>query len=75
MKYRKTEVNQQCPQPNLAARSTRFIPLVDWPKHHSWPPLGGLRHLVFNAKGNGFDRVIRRVGRRILIDEEEGPGE
>ena len=33
------------------------------------PPLGGLRHLVFNANKNGFDKVIRRVGRRILIDE------
>jgi hypothetical protein len=49
--------------------STRFIPVPEWPKHHPWPPLGGLRHLIFNAKANGFDKCIRRVGRRVLIDE------
>lgn len=47
----------------------RIIPLADWPKFHPWPPLGGLRHLAFHAKQNGFDKVIRRVGRRVLIDE------
>ena len=48
---------------------TKYIPLTDWPKYHPWPPLGGLRHLVFHAKTNGFNSVIRRAGRRILIDE------
>ena len=48
---------------------TRLIPLVDWPKYHLWPPIGGLRHLVFHAKKNGFDKVIRRVGSRVLLDE------
>ncbi len=48
----------------------RFIPLTEWPKHHSWPPIGGLRHLVFYAEENGFDKVIRRAGRRVLIDEQ-----
>lgn len=48
---------------------SRLIPLSDWPKFHPWPPIGGLRHLVFHEKTNGFDKVIRRVGRRILIDE------
>ena len=48
----------------------RFIPLTEWPKHHSWPPIGGLRHLVFYADENGFDKVIRRAGRRVLIDEQ-----
>lgn len=48
---------------------TRLIPLTEWPKYHPWPKLGGLRHLVFFAHENGFDAVIRRVGRRVLIDE------
>ncbi len=48
---------------------SRLLALTDWPKHHAWPPLGGLRHLVHNAKHNGFDKVIRRVGRRVLINE------
>ncbi len=48
----------------------RLIPLTEWNKHHAWPPIGGLRHLVFFAESNGFNKVIRRVGRRVLIDEE-----
>ncbi len=49
--------------------TTRYIPLVDWPKIYPWPRLGGLRHLVFHADKNGFEACIRRVGRRVLIDE------
>ena len=49
--------------------SPRLIPANDWAKHHEWPPLGGLRHLIFYAEQNGFSAVIRRVGRRVLIDE------
>jgi hypothetical protein len=49
--------------------NTRLFPAANWP--HPWPPLGGLRHLIFHAKSNGFDRVIKRVGRRVLIDEAE----
>jgi hypothetical protein len=49
--------------------SNRLIPVNEWTKHHVWPPAGGLRHLIFNAKTNGFDAVVRRVGRRVLIDE------
>ena len=48
---------------------TRLIPANDWPQHHAWPPIGGLRHLIFYADSNGFNAVIRRVGRRVLIDE------
>lgn len=49
--------------------TTRFIPVTEWTNHHPWPPLGGLRHLIFYAKDNGFDRVVRKIGRRVLIDE------
>lgn len=48
----------------------RLIPLTEWPNHHLYPPIGGLRHLVFHASENGFEKVIRRVGRRVLIDEQ-----
>ena len=50
---------------------TRLIPSADWPKYHPWPPIGGLRYLIFHAKTNGFDKVIKRVGRRVLIDEKK----
>lgn len=47
---------------------TKYYPISKWP--HPWPPSGGFRHLIFNAQKNGFNRVIKRVGRRILIDEK-----
>ncbi len=62
MKSENEEISQ-------ADKKTRLLPLTDWPKHHEWPPIGGLRHLVFHAKSNDFDKVIRRAGRRVLIDE------
>lgn len=51
-------------------RTSRLIPVTDWNQHHAWPPPGGLRHLIFYAEDNGFFRVIRRVGRRVLINED-----
>ena len=53
----------------MSAGNTRFIPVTDWNKFHPWPPLGGLRHLVFHAASNGFNSAVRRCGRRVLIDE------
>ena len=49
--------------------TTRYIPVPDWQKHHTWPPNGGLRSLIFNRHKNGFDKVVKKVGRRVLIDE------
>ena len=48
---------------------TRLIPVSDWENYHAWPPIGGLRYLIFNSKSNGINKAIRRVGRRVLIDE------
>lgn len=48
---------------------TQLIPVTEWSRHHPWPPIGGLRHLIFHEKSNGFDKVVRRIGRRVLIDE------
>ena len=48
----------------------RLVPVTKWPERHDWPPLGGLRHLIFHAKTNGFEQVVRRSGRRVLIDEQ-----
>lgn len=46
---------------------TKYHTVAKWP--FAWPPQGGLRHLIFHAKDNGFHHVIKRVGRRILLDE------
>lgn len=55
---------------NSIKRTGNYIPVTEWNSHHSWPPLGGLRHLIFHAQTNGFHKVIKRCGRRILIDEQ-----
>jgi len=49
--------------------ATRLIPVPDWPKYHPWPPIGGLRHLIFNKETNGFSKAFKKVGGRVLIDE------
>jgi len=46
-----------------------LIPLTKWGETHAWPPAGGLRHLVFHEKTNDFAACVKRVGRRVLIDE------
>lgn len=56
-------------QTNQAA--SRLIPVPQWNEFHSWPPQGGLRHLIFNEKTNGFAGAFKRVGKRVLIDEAE----
>ena len=39
-------------------RETRLIALTDWPNHHPWPSVAGLRHWVFHSATNGFDAVV-----------------
>ena len=51
------------------SEKTRLIPVTQWSRHHDWPNQSGLRHLIFYEKTNGFNQVVRRVGRRVLIDE------
>ena len=53
-----------------SSKPQRLIPLTKWNDYHPWPPIGGLRHLIFHEKSNGFDKVVRRIGRRVLIDEK-----
>ena len=51
--------------------SNRLITVPKWNEYHDWPPQGGLRHLIFNEKTNGFASAFKRIGRRVLIDESE----
>jgi hypothetical protein len=46
----------------------RYIPVTKWNEHYEWPPIGGLRHIIFNAETNGFAPAIKRVGRSVLMD-------
>lgn len=47
-----------------------FIPVPKWEQYHAWPSEAGLRYLIFNRKHNGFDRCVKQVGKRVLIDEQ-----
>lgn len=56
---------------NPSATVTRkLIPVTKWKDYHPWPPIGGLRHLIFYENTNGFSHCVVRLGRRVLIDEE-----
>jgi len=48
-----------------------LITVSDWSKHHSWPTVRGMRNYLAKREQNGMMQagVVRRVGRRILIDE------
>lgn len=48
----------------------RLIPITRWQDLYDWPSEAALRSYVFNAHRNGFDKVVHRVGRRVLIDED-----
>lgn len=48
----------------------RLIPVATWHHFHPWPTQAGLRDLVLKADRNGLAPAIRRVGRRVLIDED-----
>ena len=50
--------------------NSRLIAVTQWNNHHDWPPIGGLRHLIFNEHTNGFHKCVRRVGRTVLIEEK-----
>lgn len=39
-------------------------------KHPAFPE-GGLRYNIFHADKNGFTKCIRRIGRKVLLDEAE----
>lgn len=54
---------------NSRQANTRLLTISQWTREHNWPPQGGLRYLIFNEKTNGFHKVIKRIGKRVLIDE------
>jgi hypothetical protein len=47
----------------------RLIPLTQWNDYHIFPTIGGMRHIAFNRKSNGFARAFVHVGRRLVVVE------
>lgn len=50
-------------------QQTRLIPLTKWEKYHPWPSISGLRHLRFYEKEKGCERVFKKCGKKVLVDE------
>jgi len=46
-----------------------YLTVIQFCERHEWASIGGIRHLIFHEKTNGFSKCIRRIGRRILLDE------
>lgn len=55
--------------PVIERSEAKLIPVTKWEEYHPWPSESGLRYLIFNAQRNGFHICVRRIGRRVLIDE------
>lgn len=50
--------------------TNRLLSVAQFASEHPAFSQPALRHLIFDAKANGFDKVIRRIGKRkILLDE------
>ena len=49
----------------------KLIPVTKWNDYHPWPPVAGMRHLIFHKEQNGFAICVYKVGRSVLIDEDK----
>lgn len=59
-KIRGHSTGQHC----VSKKDRKLIPVTGWDNYHPWPPIGGLSHLVFFEKANGFTHCVLRVGSR-----------
>ena len=62
-----TETNHLNTETNYL--ETRLLTVAQFVEEHKFATHGGLRHVIFNSENNGFKKVIKRLGRRVLIDE------
>lgn len=47
---------------------TNYYTVKQFAKEKGFLSESGLRYLIFNADTNGFNKVIKRIGKKILID-------
>ncbi len=64
MKRGEKQVNKEKKRPSFA--TVRYLL-----KKYPWLTEGGLRHFLFHMDENGLHRAVKKMGRRILIDEDE----
>ena len=50
-------------------KQSRLIPATKWNQFHTWPPIGGIRHIISRASEKKCAHVFLKVSGRWLIDE------
>ncbi|MEZ5902616.1 MAG: hypothetical protein R3D88_04810 [Alphaproteobacteria bacterium] len=50
-------------------QTSQLMTVRQFSEKHKAFPQSSLRHLIFYSHKNGFNKVIVRIGRRILLDE------
>ena len=48
-----------------------FLTVKQLSEKYAFIPAGGIRHLIFTNKNDFNKRVVRKLGRKILINENE----
>jgi hypothetical protein len=52
-------------------KTGRLLTVAQFAQEHRAFSQPALRHLIFDAQANGFSKVIKRIGKRkILLDEQ-----
>ncbi len=56
----------------MKAKGNRLLTVNQFCLEYDWPTNAGLRQIIFDARHgkNKFQNSFKRVGRRILVDEE-----
>tara|TARA_B100001989_G_C24550011_1_gene473718 strand:- start:3602 stop:3802 length:201 start_codon:yes stop_codon:yes gene_type:complete len=50
--------------------TSNFLTPKQFSELHPAFPIGGIRHIIFHSETNGFSKSIKRLGRKVLIDED-----
>ena len=56
---------------NLQSENCGLIPVSKWNDFHPYPTVKSLRQIIFFKKKNGFAKVLRKIGGRLYIVENE----
>lgn len=46
-----------------------FLTVNQTAEKYPFIPVGGLRYAIFHAEKNGLAKAIRRIGRKVLLEE------
>lgn len=51
-------------------KKPKYIPVSKWEDYHDWPTIPSLRWMIHNKERNGIGPCIKKVGGRVLVNEE-----